>query len=202
MHLKLFYFTELYSNDYIIYYNKYYLIIIVMIIKIIIILSKIRTRHNNFFKLIIWRNYIAVQNTEMTNGIAYSLSSYYYFSKPWDPYFFHLQTWRQHWFVYWPSVPFPWCLPTAAVTCVWPLTRHVNRNVVTLSPTPISMTSVPPHVPHSVPSVTPNAMAAVANKRSEFQTICVFLNKQPLKFKHYCWFVQLFCPCTNSKSTL
>lgn len=48
MHLKLFYFTELYSNDYIIYYNKYYLIIMVMIIKIIIILSKIRTRHNNF----------------------------------------------------------------------------------------------------------------------------------------------------------
>lgn len=46
---KLFYFTELYSNDYIIYHNKYYFIIIVMIIKIIIILSKIRTRHNNFF---------------------------------------------------------------------------------------------------------------------------------------------------------
>lgn len=177
MHLKLFYFTELYSDDYIIHNNKYYLMIMVMIIKIIIILSKIRTRHNNFFKLIIWRNYIAVHNTEMTNGIAYSLSSYYYFSKPLDPYFFHLQIWRQHWFVYWPSVPFPWCLPTAAVTCVWPLTRHVNRNVVTLSPTPISMTSVPPHVPHSVPSVTPNAMAAVANKWSEFQTIC-FLFKQ------------------------
>lgn len=115
---------------------------------------------------------LTVHNTGMTNSIAYSLSSYYYFSKPWDPYFFHLQIWRQPWFVYWPSVPFPWCLPTAAVTCVWPLTRHVNRNVVTLSPTPISMTSVPPHVPHSVPSVTPNAMAAVANKRSEFQTIC------------------------------
>lgn len=120
---------------------------------------------------------LTVHNTGMTNSIAYSLSSYYYFSKPWDPYFFHLQIWRQHWFVYWPSVSFPWCLPTAAVTCVWPLTRYVNRNVVTLSPTPISMTSVPPHVPHSVPSVTQNAMAAVANKWSEFQTIC-FLFKQ------------------------
>lgn len=69
MHLKLFYFTELYSNDYIIYYNKYYLIIIVMIIKIIIILSKIRTRHNNF--LINNLKELTVHNTGMTNSIAY-----------------------------------------------------------------------------------------------------------------------------------